>query len=146
MFRFRMMFLFSAKQEMKETRDLCLMNYPADVTAVKPSPPFYSMTYWKLQHLNGQVGTKMYICHLNSNLCLYLQFCFLLGIRRFVTCAIDAVMSSGKKLKQNYLSNCMDRFSHKYKSYWCLYRHLCILPVRFGKKDLWIANLISVNR
>ena len=30
--------------------------------------------------------------------------------------------------------------------YWCLYRHLCILPERFGKKDLWIANLISVNR
>ena len=28
--------------------------------------------------------------------------------------------------------------------HWCLYRHLCILPERFGKKDLWIANLIIV--
>ena len=31
-------------------------------------------------------------------------------------------------------------------TYWCLYRHLCILPERFGKIDLWIANLISVYR
>ena len=28
--------------------------------------------------------------------------------------------------------------------YWCLYRNLCMLPKRFGKKDLWIANLIIV--
>ena len=29
---------------------------------------------------------------------------------------------------------------------WCLYRHPCILPERFGKIDLWISNLISVYR
>ena len=29
---------------------------------------------------------------------------------------------------------------------WCLYRHQSDLPDRFGKIDLWIANLISVNR
>ena len=67
MLLFQRMFHFSVAQLMKETRDLCLMNYPAEVTAVKPSSPFYSMTYWKLQHLNGQVGTKMYIFHLNYN-------------------------------------------------------------------------------
>ena len=28
--------------------------------------------------------------------------------------------------------------------YWCLYRHQCDPPERFGKIDLWIASLISV--
>ena len=28
---------------------------------------------------------------------------------------------------------------------WCLHRHQCDLPESFGKIDLWIANLISVN-
>ena len=31
-------------------------------------------------------------------------------------------------------------------SCWCLYRYQCDLPECFGKIELWIANLISVNR
>ena len=39
-----------------------------------------------------------------------------------------------------------DLLDDNFYCYWCMYRHLWILPERFGKKDLWITNLIIVYR
>ena len=52
----------------------------------------------------------------------------------------------GKKNVPSLHAGTTTYLRHKNQNiYWCLYRHLCDLPERFGKTDLWIANLISVS-
>ena len=87
-------------------------------------------SYIILNHCTIQFSTRV---KLYSNSKYIIEWCYNTKFRHYFT----------GKPQLNWNANGIN-ISIESIFYWCLYRHLCILPERFGKKDLWITNLISM--